>query len=509
MSVDSSPGDTAAPTAAPAAARPKSRAARRAMESVIRAGLVGCSSFSILTTIAIISVLAFEAIEFFTYPAYNPVLQSYHERPFIERGAALEPTATAIGSDDLRPFTASLERSGDDFRLVVETPLPPDLSLTRLSTLVTNRDGDGTWWAESVRPGDQVRMIPTVTDLRDADLLAADEQGLDRLPGFESAAVGAQFLEFEVVSVAPDHLLVRPSGPLAEIVAERDGEPAALELALAQPHRMEIWRESVTVAGFLTGTRWAPLLGEVRHFGVLPLVCGTLLVTLVAMLVAIPFGLITAIYLSEYAPNRLRGVLKPILEVLAGVPTVVYGFFALTIITPSLQWLTDPLVPADPGPNAWSGIGAYNALGAGIAVGIMCLPIVCSISEDALRAVPRALREGAYGVGGTKFDVSTKVVVPAALSGIVAASLLAIARAVGETMIVALAAGGLARLTLDPTDEVQTMTAYMVQIFLGDVSSFGVEYFSSYAVAATLFAITFLLTVIGHVIRVRFREEYD
>ena len=189
-------------------------------------------------------------------------------------------------------------------------------------------------------------------------------------------------------------------------------------------------------------------------------------------------------------------MLKPVLEVLAGVPTVVYGFFALTVITPSLQALHD-------------GFDVYNVFSAGLAVGIMCLPIVCSLSEDALQAVPRSLREGAYGLGGTKFDVSVRVVVPAALSGIVAASLLAIARAVGETMIVALAAGNLARLTIDVRDQSQTMTAYMVQIFLGDASNFGPEYLSSYAVAATLFVLTFSITLIGHRIRVRFREEYE
>jgi phosphate transport system permease protein len=251
----------------------------------------------------------------------------------------------------------------------------------------------------------------------------------------------------------------------------------------------------VTLTEFLFGTEWNPLLGSKKHFGIWPLISGTLLVTAVAMLIALPFGLITAVFLSEYAPRRLRAVLKPVLEVLAGIPTVVYGFFALTVITPRLQ-------------SIWSGVEVYNALSAGIAVGIMCLPIVCSLSEDALQAVPRSLREAAYGVGGTKFDVSVKVVIPAALSGIIAAFLLAIARAVGETMIVALAAGNMARLTLNPAESSQTMTAYMVQIFLGDASNFGPEYLSSYAVAAMLFLMTFLLTVMGHIIRVRFREVY-
>jgi len=267
----------------------------------------------------------------------------------------------------------------------------------------------------------------------------------------------------------------------------------------------------VTMADFFFGLEWNPLLGAEKHFGIWPLICGTFLVTGVAMLFALPFGLVTAIFLSEYAPRQLRAVLKPVLEVLAGIPTVVYGFFALTVITPGLQWID-------------SDFELYNVMSAGIAVGIMCLPIVCSLSEDALQAVPRSLREGAYATGATKFDVSTKVVVPAALSGIVAAFLLAIARAIGETMIVALAAGNMARnlkagfdeglgkglaTMTDPTESAQTMTAYMVQIFLGDASNFGPEYLSTYAVAAMLFILTLIMTLIGHRVRVRFREVYE
>lgn len=254
--------------------------------------------------------------------------------------------------------------------------------------------------------------------------------------------------------------------------------------------------DQVSLTDFFFGTEWSPLLGSEKQFGIWPLICGTLLVTAVAMSVALPLGLITAIYLSEYAPPRLRAILKPTLEVLAGIPTVVFGFFALTVITPGLM-------------DLHGGFEIYNAFSAGIAVGIMCLPIVTSLTEDALQAVPRALREGAFGLGATRFDVSLKIVVPAALSGIVAAFLLAIARAVGETMIVSLAAGSSPNLTIDPRESVQTMTGYMVQIFLGDVSNYGPEYLSSYAVAATLFLLTFGITIIGQKVRVRFREEYQ
>ncbi len=253
----------------------------------------------------------------------------------------------------------------------------------------------------------------------------------------------------------------------------------------------------VSVWSFFVGTEWSPLLGAQPMFGVLPLVAGTLLVTTIAGIVALPIGLMTAVYLSEYAPARRRTVLKAVLEILAGVPTVVYGFFALTFITP---YLLQPLS---------NSFGAYNAMSAGIAVGIMILPIVCSLCEDALRAVPQSLRDGAYALGSTKFDVSAKVVVPAGLSGVIAAFLLALTRAIGETMIVALAAGGLAQLTANPTAQVQTMTAYMVQIFLGDAPAAGIEYKSSYAVAFTLFLITFFLTWIGALVLRRYREEYE
>ena len=255
-------------------------------------------------------------------------------------------------------------------------------------------------------------------------------------------------------------------------------------------------KPGIGIIPFLTGTEWSPLLGGEQKFGVLPLVCGTLLVTVIAGAFALPIGLVTAIFLSEYAPPRLRVVLKSALEVLAGVPTVVYGFFALAVITPALQRVSDAF-------------GTYNALSAGLAVGIMILPIVCSLSEDALRAVPQSLRDGSSALGGTKFDTSVKVVLPAALSGIMASFLLALTRAIGETMIVALAAGGLAQMTLNPASQVQTMTGFIVAIFTGDAQANSVEYASSYAVAATLFMMTLALTLAGTAILKRFREEYE
>ncbi len=267
--------------------------------------------------------------------------------------------------------------------------------------------------------------------------------------------------------------------------------------------------DNVSLREFLFGLQWNPLLGSEPHFGIWPLIAGTFLVTVVAMAVAMPLGLIGAIWLSEYAPRRLRSIVKPILEILAGIPTVVFGFFALTALTPALRWVHELFIG---GP----GFSVYNAASAGIAVGILTIPIVTSLAEDALRAVPVSLREASYGLGATKFETSLKVVFPAALSGVIAAFLLAVARAVGETMVVALAAGstplrlheGVAA-AFDPRNEVQTMTGYMVQIFLGDVSNFGAEYLSSYAVAACLFLMTFLLTLLGDRIRRRYRQVYE
>jgi phosphate transport system permease protein len=255
-------------------------------------------------------------------------------------------------------------------------------------------------------------------------------------------------------------------------------------------------QDEVTPREFFLGTTWSPLLGAEKHFGIWPLVCGTFLVAAIALLFAVPTGLITAIYLSEYAHPKVRAIIKPALEILAGIPTVVYGFFALIFVTPGLKMLNE-------------GFGSYNALAAGIAVGILTMPIICSLSEDALRSVPQSLRDGVYGLGGTQFEAATKVVFPAALSGIISSILLAAARAVGETMVVALAAGSTPKLTMDVREEIQTMTGFMVQMALGDVSNYGVEYFSMYAVGATLFVTTFVLTLIGAIIRKKYREVYE
>lgn len=250
----------------------------------------------------------------------------------------------------------------------------------------------------------------------------------------------------------------------------------------------------VPLVAFLTGTEWTPLFAT-RQFGVLPLVAGTLLVAAIAMAVALPLGLLSAIYLSEYASEPVRRVLKPVLEVLAGVPTVVYGYLALVLVTPLLQrW-----VP---------GLAAFNALSPGLVMGIMILPLVSSMSEDAMRAVPRGLREGAYALGATRMQTAVHVVVPAALSGVTAAFVLAMARAVGETMIVAMAAGQQPRLTANPLVPIETMTSYIVQVSLGDAPQGTLEYRTIFAVGMLLFLMTFGLNLVSTWLRERFREAY-
>jgi phosphate transport system permease protein len=250
----------------------------------------------------------------------------------------------------------------------------------------------------------------------------------------------------------------------------------------------------VPIQDFLFGTEWTPLFSS-PSFGVLPLVAGTVLVSLIAMLVALPMGLLSAIYLSEYANSKVRRILKPVLELLAGIPTVVYGYFALLFVTPLLQTVLPALTP-------------FNALSPGIVMGIMILPLVSSLSEDAMRAVPNGLREGSYALGATKMQTSLKVVVPAAFSGITAAFILAVSRAVGETMIVAIAAGQQPVLTMNPMSQVETMTAYIVQVSLGDTPQGTLEYRTIFAVGMLLFLGTFGLNLVSAWLRKRYREEY-
>ncbi len=251
----------------------------------------------------------------------------------------------------------------------------------------------------------------------------------------------------------------------------------------------------VSIVEFFTGTRWEPMFLE-KHFGVLPLLAGSFMVAGGAALIALPVGLLTAIFLSEYASQGLRKTLKPVLEILAGIPTVVYGYFALTFVTPVIR-------------TFFPETDVFNAASASIVVGIMIIPTVSSLSEDALRAVPNALREGAYGLGATRLEVATRVVVPAALSGIFASFILAVSRAIGETMAVTIAAGNLPNMTLNPFESIQTMTAYIVQASLGDTPRGTVVYQTLFAVGMTLFLITLAMNILSQWVLSRFREEYE
>ncbi|MEX1163385.1 MAG: phosphate ABC transporter permease subunit PstC [Nitriliruptor sp.] len=268
------------------------------------------------------------------------------------------------------------------------------------------------------------------------------------------------------------------------------------------PPTIAFFRDNVGLGEFLTGTTWSPLFAN-GEFGVLPLVTATLVITVIALAVAIPIGLLAAIYLSEYAPARARKWLKPLLEVLAGIPTVVYGFFALEFVGPDL------LQRFWPGDFLGGEPGTFSALAAGLVMGFMIVPTIASLSEDALRSVPMALRQGSSGLGASKLQTTLKVVLPAAISGIVAAMVLGVSRAIGETMIVLIAAGGTARLTLNPTEGMQTMTSFIGQAGIGDLSTGSVGYQTIFAVGALLFLATLVMNLFSIRLVRRFREVYE
>jgi phosphate transport system permease protein len=286
------------------------------------------------------------------------------------------------------------------------------------------------------------------------------------------------------------------------LILDVEGSQYVVERAIsgteAVPHKIgsEVFvANKVSLLEFVTGTKWNPQIGQ---FGIWPLVTATLMTSLAAMVVALPLGLSVAIYLSEYASPRARGILKPVLEILAGIPTVVYGYFALTFMTPLLRSIFGVET-----------VQIYNTASAGIVIGILILPLVSSMSEDALSAVPRALREAAYGVGATRWETAIKVVLPAALSGITAAFIVSISRAIGETMIVAIAAGAGPNFTLNPFDSAETMTGHIVRISGGDISYDSIDYNSIFAIGLVLFFITLSLNIISQRIVRRFREVYE
>jgi phosphate transport system permease protein len=252
--------------------------------------------------------------------------------------------------------------------------------------------------------------------------------------------------------------------------------------------------QHVSLYDFLTDTVWTPNY-SIKHYGIMALVSGTLTTTFIALFVAVPLGTITAIYLSEFATHKVRETIKPVLELLVGVPTVVFGYFALMLVTPLLQKIYPDLT-------------TFNMLGPGIVMGIMIVPYIASVAEDAMRAVPMAMREGAYAMGATRFQTAIKVITPAAISGIIAAYILAISRAVGETMIVAIAAGQQPNFTFNPVESAATITAYIVSVALGDLEHGGIGFQSIFAAGLTLLIMTLIFNIMGHAVRKKFAERY-
>lgn len=253
-----------------------------------------------------------------------------------------------------------------------------------------------------------------------------------------------------------------------------------------------VFFQSISIIEFLTDTQWTPLFAN-PHYGILPLVAGTLVTTTVALLIALPLGTITAVYLSEYADRRVGEVIKPFLELLSAVPTVVYGYFALLFVTPLLQ-------------KVWPGLPGFNMLSAGLVIGIMIVPYISSMSEDAMRAVPMHIREGSYAMGATRLQTSVYAVIPSALSGIAAAYVLGISRAIGETMVVAIAAGMQPTLTWNPTEPAETMTAYIVQVSMGDLPHGSIGYQTIFVVGLMLFLMTLAFNIAGHLLKKRLRQ---
>ncbi len=309
---------------------------------------------------------------------------------------------------------------------------------------------------------------------------------------FEVSLSGAQLIEGDLIRVQEEVMRIESiDGTVLTVERGLEGSEA-----VAHPNGAEVFRgDRVTLLEFFTGRIWSPQIGK---FGILPLANASLITSLIAMAVALPLGLSVAIYLSEYATRRARAILKPILEVLAGIPTVVYGYFALTFMTPFLRVIFGR-----------DTVDIYNTAAAGVVIGILILPLVSSMSEDALNAVPRSLREAAYALGATRLETAIKVVVPAAFSGIAAAFIVAISRAIGETMIVAIAAGAGPNFTFNPFNAAETMTGHIVRISGGDLSYDTIDYNSIFAIGLMLFLMTLLLNVISQQVVRRFREVYE
>ena len=426
----------------PAAGLPlKGSGTKYLLERIVKWVLFLLASVSVLTTVGIVSALLFEGVRFFT--------SDFYENNPVERVATSEADATAATSGVPSPgIVPRVEVRATTDSLIYVSWEPPEVG--------------------QAPSGYQVSVHPA---------LNADLSDCASLPADRTSCV--------IANAAPGR-----SHKVTVTALAGSGNEAGLQTdSFSVPEKVR-WHR------FLTDTKWRTLLVP-RSYGIWPLLVGTTMIAVLAMVVAVPLGLMSAIFLSEYAHPRLRAITKPILEALAGIPTVVYGFFALFFITPILRSFSDD-------------VGIFNALSAAIVMGVMIIPMVSSLSEDAMRAVPNALREGAYALGATKVEVATRVVLPAALSGIVAAIILAMSRAVGETMIVFIAAGQNEKLTFNPLDPVNTMTGFMATTNFSDNAIPGTAQFQAlFAVGITLFIITLLMNLLSQFIVAKFREVYE
>ena len=414
------------------------------LERIVKWVLFLLATVSVLTTVGIISVLLYEGVQFFTSDFYQ------------EKHSELEVTSEAAGLATAESAPTTLSPG-----------IVPRVAVRSTTDALIFVDWDAPVVGQTPTSYD-VSILPNLgLDLSDCARLSAERTSCV----ISNAGLGRSYK----VSVAA----------IAGV-----GKGVALQTESFQVPEKVRWHR------YFTDTKWRTLLVP-RSYGIWPLLVGTMMIAVLAMLVAVPLGLLSAIFLSEYAHPRLRAITKPVLEVLAGVPTVVYGFFALFFITPLLRGISDD-------------VGIFNALSAAIVMGVMIVPMVASLSEDAMRAVPVSLREGAYALGATKVEVATKVVVPAALSGIVAAFILGMSRAVGETMIVFIAAGQNEKLTFNPLDPVNTMTGFMATTNFSDNAIPGTAQFQAlFAVGITLFVITLLMNLLSQFLVARFREVYE
>lgn len=454
-------------------------------EDLIRVLLFAAGAFSVITTLFIVIYLGSEALGFFNSRAWvqaKTTIVTPNAAPLALDAEATISTSTTTLLFDIQPGTripfipGQYVRVGDESMRVVER---------RQRSIVVERGQLGT--IATAHEGTE-----QVFAMSDVSIRATNELGTDGTTIELEAGYGAQFAVEQVIHVGQETMkIVAVNGDT--LTVERGAEGSTIRDQKGGDV-IEIERRP-SILGFLTGTRWQPQTGE---FGILPLINATMMTTFFAIIVALPTGLAAAIYLSEYATQRVRNILNPILELLVGVPTVVYGFFALQFVT---QGVLQPILGSGT-------VNIYNTLSAGIVVGIMIIPTIASMSLDALTAVPRALREASYGLGATKLETTIRVTLPAALSGIVAAVILGISRAVGETMIVAIAAGAGPNLTFNPFVGAETMTGHIARISGGDLSYGSIDYTSIFVIGITLFIITFVLTQISTMITRRFREAY-